>query len=84
MVESPYPSRRFGWLATRGRDLYENTVRRQVETEANVGKIVSIDIETGVFAIAEDVLSATRQLLQKHPDAALWTERIGYNAVYAI
>jgi hypothetical protein len=80
----PHPRFTREELAERGQDWYTNIIRTQVETPENLGKIISIDIETGVFAIAEDVLSAAKQLLQKRPDAALWTERIGYNAVYAI
>jgi hypothetical protein len=80
----PHPRFTREELAQRGQDWYENTIRRQVETPENLGKIISIDIETGVFAIAEDVLSATKQLLQDRPDAALWTERIGHEAVYEL
>jgi hypothetical protein len=78
----PHPRFTREELATRGQDWYDNTIRRQVETPENLGKIISIDVETGVFAIAEDVLSAAKQLLQKRPDAALWTERIGHEVVF--
>jgi hypothetical protein len=80
----PHPRFTREELATRGQDWYASAIRHQVETPENLGKIISIDIETGVFAIAEDVLSAAKQILQKRPDAALWTERIGYDAVYVI
>ncbi len=68
----------------RGRELYECSIRAQVETEANIGKIVSIDIETGDYEIDADLLAAGDRLLARHPDAAIWGERIGYDAVYAV
>ena len=40
-------------ISRRGREIYESQVHSQVE-EGNHGKIVAIDIETGVFEIAKD------------------------------
>ena len=41
--------------AQRGNALYESQVRSQVE-DGNHGKIVAIDIETGAFEVAEELL----------------------------
>jgi hypothetical protein len=71
-------------IARRGEELYESSIRPRVESEENVGKIVSIDIETGDYAVGEDPLVTGRRLQARHPDAAIWTKRIGYNAVYAV
>lgn len=43
-------------IARRGRELYEHTLRDLVETEENIGKIISIDIETGDYEIDADPL----------------------------
>ena len=67
----------------RGMELYETTLRSQVETDNNIGKIIVIDIETGDYEIAEEGLTAGRRLQQRHPDAAMLCLRIGYNAVYS-
>lgn len=67
-----------------GHELYEKQIRSKVETEENIGKIISIDIETGDYEIGEDVLEPAKRLLGKNPDAAIWGERIGYNAVFAV
>jgi hypothetical protein len=56
----------------------------QIEIEENIGKIVSIDVETGEYAIDEDTLTASGRLLARRPDAALFAMRIGYDAVYAL
>jgi hypothetical protein len=68
-------------LSKRGQELYETRIKQQVETD-NYGKIVAIDIETGAFAIADNVLLATNQLFEKYPTAQPWIIRIGHRAVY--
>ena len=71
-------------IGRRGQQLYEQSLRSQVEIEENVGKQIVIDIETGEYEIDEDGLAASRRLLAKHPGAALYGARIGYDAVYAL
>jgi hypothetical protein len=72
-------------VGRRGRELYERTIRPKVETPENIGKLVSIDIETGDYEIGDDKShDAASRLHAKHPGAAVWTERIGYNAVYTL
>jgi hypothetical protein len=68
-------------FAQRGDEIYESQVRSQVEA-GNLGKIVAIDIETGAFELADDTMSATRQLYDRVPDAQPWVVRIGYRAVH--
>jgi hypothetical protein len=70
-------------IGRRGWEIYRK-ILPQIETEENIGKIVSIDIETGEYAIDDDLLSSSNQLLAKHPDAALFGMRIGYDAVYSL
>lgn len=72
-------------VARLGQESYDERIRSVVETEANIGKLVSIDVETGDYEIGEGTgLDATRRLHEKHPGAAVFTIRIGYNAVYAL
>ena len=71
-------------IARRGQDLYEQRIRALVETPENIGKIVSIDIETGDYEVGEDLISTGDRLFARHPGAALYGARIGYNAVYAV
>jgi len=68
-------------LAKRGEELYQNQIKHKIET-GNEGKIVAIDIETGEFEIAENVLFATKQLFKRFPSAQPWVIRIGHNPVY--
>ena len=68
-------------FARRGNHLYESQIRSQVE-EGNHGKIVAIDIETGAFEVADDIVTASEHLLAKYHDAQTWFMRIGHRAVY--
>jgi hypothetical protein len=68
-------------FAQRGDELYETQIRSRVE-EGNYGKIVAIDIETGVFEVADDTIAATDRLYERVPDAQPWVIRIGHRTVY--
>jgi hypothetical protein len=71
-------------IGRRGQELYERQLREQVETDENLGKQIVIDIETGEYEIDDNGLAASRRLLARHPGAALYGARIGYNAVYTL
>lgn len=68
-------------FARRGNEIYESQVRPQVEA-GNHGKIVAIDIETGAFEVANDSLTAAKQLLNRYPEAQIFGIRIGHRAVH--
>jgi hypothetical protein len=68
-------------FARRGDEIYQSQIRSQVE-EGNSGKIVAIDIETGAFELADDIVTASDRLLMRIPDAQTWFIRIGHQAVY--
>ena len=51
-------------FAQRGDEIYESQVRPQVEA-GNYGKIVAIDIETGAFEVADEILTATGRLFER-------------------
>ena len=71
-------------IGRRGQEIYETALRAALETGDNIGKIVSIDIESGDYEVADDLLEAGRRLQARHPDAKMYGKRIGYNAVYAV
>jgi hypothetical protein len=80
----PHPRYTGDEIERRGQELYEHSIRPLVETDQNIGKIISIDIETGDYEIDDDLIVTGRRLQAKHPDAAIYGKRIGYNAVFAI
>ena len=80
----PHPRYAGEEIERRGEAIYEQDLRNTVETEENIGKIISIDIETGDYEIDTDPLVTGRRLQSRHPDAAIYGKRIGYNAVFAV
>jgi hypothetical protein len=66
-------------VARRAKQLYENSIRQNVELEGNIGKMVIIDIETGEYEVDKTGLQAARHLSEKNPNARLFGIRIGYN-----
>jgi N12 class adenine-specific DNA methylase len=71
-------------IEQRGELIYAESLRAQVEIPENIGKIISIDIETSDYELADDLLSGAMRLLAKYPDAAIHGKRIGYDAVIAV
>ena len=68
-------------IARRGAMLYHQQIAPKVENTHNLGKVVVIDIETGDYEIDEDPMAATDRALTKHPNAALFGLRVGFDAV---
>jgi len=70
--------------ARRAEEWYAKGLRQQLETEENLGKILAIDIDTGVYALADNVPDAADAMKKKMPDADLFMLRVGYPSVYKI
>jgi uncharacterized protein YicC (UPF0701 family) len=68
-------------FARRGDEIYESQVRQQIDEEIDRGKVVAIDIETGAFEVADELLVASKHLLARLPNAQTWFVRIGHLAV---
>ena len=72
-------------IVAQGKTLYAERLRERIETPDNIGKLVSINVETGDYEIGEDRdADATLRLLARQKDAPIYTHRIGYNAAYAL
>lgn len=69
-------------IEKRGQEWYDRKIRALVPPE-HQGRICVIDVESGEYEIDDTVLAASRRILAKHPDAALWVLRIGCDAVYS-
>ena len=67
----------------RGDEWYDNHIRPLVEIEANIGKLITIDVETGKYEVTTwlDSVRGSDKLLALHPDAELIQIRIGYPVV---
>jgi len=76
------PTRPSEEIARLGDEIYERDIRRQVEANHH-GEVVAIDVDTGSWAIGDNVIAATDRLRIKHPDAVdVWLLRVGYRALH--
>jgi len=66
------------------KQLYESSIRQEVESADNIGKMVIIDIETGDYEVDQNGLHASSRLNERHPDARLFGIRIGYNVAASL
>lgn len=61
----PHPTLSSEEIAQRGEELYQEHIRAQVETAANIGKIIAINLSTGDYEIDQDLLAACHRLKAK-------------------
>ena len=67
-----------------GDEIYERDVRPEIE-EADHGRMVAIDVDSGMSAVADSELDAAHRLRLRRPGATnVWLMRIGYRAVASI
>ncbi|MCX6368825.1 MAG: hypothetical protein NTX57_19255 [Armatimonadetes bacterium] len=72
-------------IVERGEELYQTKIRVHVETEANQGKFVVLDILTGDFVLHTDSPQiAANRLRERHPQAAIFGLQIGVDAPYIV
>ncbi|MBI2504845.1 MAG: hypothetical protein HYW07_16635 [Candidatus Latescibacteria bacterium] len=69
--------------ARRGDAIYKQELRARLEPE-HTGKVAAIDIETHAYVVADNALTASRQLLAQYPDAEVWCVRIGRRVLHRI
>ena len=76
------PTRPKEEIARLGDEIYERDVRGQVETNHH-GEIVSIDVDSGSWAIGDNILEAVDRLRVQCPEAIdVWSVRVGYRAIH--
>ena len=75
------PTRPKDEIARLGDEIYERDVRNQVVADHD-GEYVAIDVESGKWAVADELLAARERLREKQPEAIdVWLLRVGYRAV---
>jgi hypothetical protein len=70
-------------IGRRGEELYERTLLRKVEPD-NVGRYLSLDINTGEYEIGDNRLDTVNRLLTRMPNATIYTVLVGYPAAAAM
>ena len=64
-----------------GKAIYEQDIRHQVEADHH-GEVVAIDVDSGNWAVAEDLRMAVDRLREAQPEAInILCERAGYLAL---
>jgi hypothetical protein len=61
-----------------GKTIYEQQIRQLVETPDNIGKMLTLNIETGEYSIGDNPVETILNLKQKDPLSKLFTLKIGY------
>ncbi|WP_395141137.1 hypothetical protein [Armatimonas sp.] len=80
----PQPHLPYEEIDRLGESIYQTKLRALLETPENIGRLVSIDVETGDYEVGDDLLASGKRIHERHPNALLYGVRIGYNAVYAV
>ena len=81
-VDRKLPTRPRDEIGRLGDEIYERDIRAQVEADHD-GEIVSIDVDTGIWAIGDELLIAAGRLRAQRPEAVnIWSLRVGRRAVY--
>ena len=76
------PARPRDEIARLGDQIYERDIRSQVEVDHH-GEYIAIDIDSGGWAISEDLRAAAKHLRTQHPGANdVWLLRVGYRALH--
>jgi hypothetical protein len=70
-------------FARRGEEIYRRDIRPQLQAE-HLGKFIVIDIETGLWEMDPDGLTASERLLSRNPTAQMWLKRAGYETAHSI
>ena len=65
-----------------GDQIYERDIRSQVEADHH-GEYVAIDVDSGSWAISDDLRAAAKRLRTLSPGAVdVWLLRVGYRALH--
>ena len=70
-------------VCDRGAEIYAAQIKARVEPQEN-GKFIVIDIESGDYEIAEDMLAASHRLRERRPDSVRFGGMVGYAAAYQL
>jgi hypothetical protein len=66
-------------VVTQGLKVYEQRIRPLVEIPDNIGKMLTLDVETGEYRIGLNSIEGAIELKQNRPMARLFTLRIGHD-----
>ena len=68
-------------IGERGVQIYEHKLRLILEPQFN-GQFVAIDVESEDYEVASEARDASIRLRERHPEAQVLVERVGYPAAF--
>ena len=69
-------------IAAKAIDMYVHGIQQQVEIPDNIGKMLTIDVETGEYFIDKSGVEGMMYLKAKKHTARLFTIRIGHSVAF--
>ena len=66
-------------ISALGKLIYRQNIR-PLMTEEDIGRFVYVDVRSGEYEVAENMLDATQKLKKRIPDACGFMVRVGYSA----
>ena len=66
-------------ISALGKLIYRKNIR-PLMAESDIGRFVYVDVYTGEYEIAENMLDATHKLRKRVPEACGYMIRVGYSA----
>ncbi len=70
-------------IGRRGREIYERSIRREVESRHR-GKFIIIDITTGEYEIGESGREASDKMRERKPGAIMHGTRVGEKTAHRL
>jgi hypothetical protein len=70
-------------IVQRGDELFEQTIRVQVVGRPDLD-FVAVDIETGDYEVGPVEIDVTKRLLERHPEAQIFSRRVGFRSAHRI
>lgn len=85
-IAYPNIAEKYSEEIARSRAFYRGTVLPLLKEEGNAvdGHIVAVAFENDDYEVHKNEVEAMTKLRDRHPDAFVWVERIGFKTVYAI
>jgi len=70
-------------LCSLGSKLYQDRIKDLVEPQEK-GKYIAIDLDSGDYELANDLLTASRMLKKRRPHSVRFGARVGYPAAFRV
>lgn len=78
-----HPEHTAGEISRRGREIYERSIRTEVE-RAHDGEFLVVDITNGDYAVGPDDDQLFERMEAKNPDGLFYLMRVGRKAAHRI